>query len=118
MLLTGNKQKVKPTLLKTSLAKADHYAHNARIPNLVSKHSDPNHLKNCTNCSMYHCKAILKISSKSAHNCWSNGRILNRQSIWLSGLIRKSNHEFLLSQQTLHKISSQPNQNLLTDRQK
>ena len=42
------------------------------IPDLKSQHGDPNNL---INCSLYHCRAILKISSKSAHNLLSNYRI-------------------------------------------
>ena len=49
----------------------------ARTPDLESQHGNPDHPKNFINCSQYHCRAILKISSKSAHNLLRNGWISN-----------------------------------------
>ena len=57
---------------ETSLAKAVHYPHIAWIPDLESRHSDPDHSKNLINCSLYHCRAILKISSNAIYNLLSN----------------------------------------------
>ena len=51
--------------MQTSLAKA---AHIARISDLDHQHGDPSHLKNVINYSVYHCRTILKFSSKSAYN--------------------------------------------------
>ena len=61
--------------MQTFLAKAAYYLHNAWIPDLESQHGDPGHPQNLINCSLYHCRAFLKISSKSAHNMLSNGQI-------------------------------------------
>ena len=43
---------------------------------------DPDHPHNLINCSMYHCQAILKISSESVKNFVSNvgNRQTNRQT--------------------------------------
>ena len=41
-----------------------HYIHITQIPNLESQHGEPDHPKNLINCSLYHCRAILKISSE------------------------------------------------------
>ena len=45
-------------------------------PNLESQHGDLDHPQNLINCSLYHCKAVLKFS-KSAHNLLSNDLISN-----------------------------------------
>ena len=60
---------------QTSLAEAGHYPHIVWIPDLNSQHGDPDHPQSLLNCFIYHCSAILKISSKSAHNLLSNGPI-------------------------------------------
>ena len=61
--------------MQSSLAKTAHYPHIAWIFELESRNGDPDHLK-IINYSLCHCRAILKISSKSAHNLFSNGQIL------------------------------------------
>ena len=38
-----------------------HYTITALIRDLESQHGDPDHLKNLINCSLYHCRATLKI---------------------------------------------------------
>ena len=66
---------------------AAHYPHIARIHDLDSQHCDPDHPKNLINCSLYHCRAILKILSKSSHNLLSNGWIADwavRMVIWIA----------------------------------
>ena len=52
---------------------------------LESLHSDSNHINNLINCSFYHCRAILKISSKSTRNLLSNGRI----SDWTISIVNR-----------------------------
>ena len=61
--------------LQTSLAKvkAVHYLHIARTPYLESEHGDSDRPKNVIGCSLYHCIAVMKISSKSALRLLSNG---------------------------------------------
>ena len=54
------------------MAKAAHYPHVERICDLESQHSDPDHPNNLINYSLCHGRAIVKMSSKSAHNLVSN----------------------------------------------
>ena len=57
------------------MVEAVNYPHTAWIHDLASQHGDPDHPKNLINCSLYDCRAILKISSKSAYSLLSNGQI-------------------------------------------
>ena len=54
----------------TSLAEAAHYPHIAWIQDLESQYDDPDPTppQILINSFLYDCRAILKISSKSAHN--------------------------------------------------
>ena len=67
---------------QTSLVKEAHYPHIAQSLNLESQHGDPDQPKIIINCPLYNCRAILNISSKSAHNLLSNGQI----SVWAVSL--------------------------------
>ena len=67
---------------QTPLTKAAHYPHIAKIPDLERQYGDPDHLQFLINCSLYHCKAILKFSSKSTHNVLSMARFPIGQSAW------------------------------------
>ena len=61
--------------------------HITQIPRLKSQYGDSDHLQNLINCSLYHCKAILNISSKSALSLLSNGPISSwtvSMVIWVS----------------------------------
>ena len=55
--------------------KVAHYAHIARIPDSESHHGDSDQPQILINRSLPHCKAILKISLKYAHNFLSKGQI-------------------------------------------
>ena len=68
------------------MAKAAHYPHVTRIPDLENQHDEPDQPKHLTNCSLYHCRAILEVSSKSAHSLLNNGQISNgtiNMVIWI-----------------------------------
>ena len=45
--------------------KTAYYPHIALIQDLENQHGDPVHPQNLINCSLYHCRAIMKFSSKS-----------------------------------------------------
>ena len=85
--------------MQTSLAKAAHHPYMytciAQIPDFESQHDDADSqnqesgqggddiqitTKIIINCSLYHRTAILKISSKSAHNLLGNGRTFQLDS--------------------------------------
>ena len=69
---------------KTS-AKVAHYPHIAIIRELESQYEDPDHPKKLIIYSLYHRRAILKISSKSTHKLFSNVQIFCLTlSIWWS----------------------------------
>ena len=53
---------------RADLRQGSSLAHIARIHNLASKHGDSDYTKYLINCSLYYCRAILKISPKSSHN--------------------------------------------------
>ena len=53
------------------LAQGSSLPHIARTPDLGSQHGDLDHPQNVINCSLYHCREILKIS-KSAHDLLGN----------------------------------------------
>ena len=55
--------------MQISLATAD-YPRMALLPNLESQHGDLDHPKKLINCSLYHCRAKLKISSNTLIVCW------------------------------------------------
>ena len=59
------------------LVQAAHYLHIARILDLKNQHGDQDHPKYLINCSLHHCRAILKFSLQSVHNLLSNSRILD-----------------------------------------
>ena len=82
------------------------YPYIARIPDLESKHGNPDHPKFLINCFLYYCRAILKISSKSTHN-------LLRPDFWLSSQHGDPDSCSFYHPGPLHKISSQPVHNLL-----
>ena len=65
-----------------------------------------------TNCSLYHCRTILKNSWNSSTNLFSCDWFLIGQSAWWLKLLPKSNHLFLLPPEPLCKISIQPVHNI------
>ena len=86
------------------------------MDNLGSQHGDPDQLKNLINCFLFHCRAILKILSKSAHNFLNNGRI----SDWTSQHGDPDCHQILkrfsfYQPESLHKILLQSVHNLLSN---
>ena len=66
----------KSTQTAQFLAKAAHYPYIAQLPDLDSQSGDPDHPKN-VNCSLYHCRAILKIALKFVHNLLSNCQVFD-----------------------------------------
>ena len=56
------KQDEQEQRVQTFFTTASHYHHIARIPDLESQHDAPDHPQNLINCSLYYCRAILKMS--------------------------------------------------------
>ena len=74
-LVIGTSNDNKRTWSKQISDKAAHYPILSRFFDLESEHGDPDHLKSLINCYLYHCRGILKMSSKSAYNILSNSLI-------------------------------------------
>ena len=68
-----------------------------------------------TNCSLYHCRPILKIIHETPQRICSivTGFLIGQSAWWLK-LLPKSNHLFLLPPEPLCKISIQPVHNILS----
>ena len=58
-------------------AKTASYSHIAKIRDSESQHGDPNHPHSLISCSLYHSRAVLKLSSYFAYNLLSNSDISN-----------------------------------------
>ena len=68
-------------------AKAAHYSHIAQIHDLESQHGDLDCHIDLISCFLYHCRAILKILSKSLHNLLNKDLISDwavRMVIWIT----------------------------------
>ena len=85
--------------------KAAYYPYHAWIRDLESQHDDPDHSQNLIDCFLYHCRAILKIASKSSHDFRLDNRhcdpdhhqTLINCSFYQSGILHKKSSQSIHS---------------------